>query len=134
MLRMSLPLHDPKNAAAECAYGTYFHQPEPGVEYSMHRFVDMTDGEDRGLCAANDGKYTYVLEKGCLEMPLARSAIFAQGNGKNWYNPVEGYEYADQGVQEFTFLLRPHGETLSQENRHQLAEQAEPSAAILLYR
>src|SRR5699024_7753311 len=33
MLRMSLPLHDAKNAAAECAYGTYFHQPEPGVEY-----------------------------------------------------------------------------------------------------
>ena len=131
MLRMSLPLCSPENAAAECAYGTYFHQPEPGVEYSMHRFVDMTDNEGRGLCAVNDGKYTYVLEKGCLELPLARSAIFAQGSGKNWYNPIEGYEYADQGVQEFTFLLCPHGKSLSQTKRHQLAQQAEKRCLIL---
>ena len=57
MLKMSLPLAQCRNAAAECAYGTYCHRPEEGTEYSMHRFLDMTDEKGRGLCTANDGKY-----------------------------------------------------------------------------
>lgn len=125
MLRASLPLCGAKTVAAECAYGTFFHEPENGVEYSMHRFADASDESGRGLLTVNDGKYAYVLQDGALELPLARSAIFAQGNGVGWYNPVEGYEYADQGVHSFTLQLRPHGEALSQEERFREAAQAD---------
>ena len=125
MLRISYPLKAKGQAASECAYGTYFHTPRTGNEYSMHRFLDLTDAEGRGLCTSNDGKYAYVMEGGRLEFPMARGAIFAQGNGKNWYNPVEGYLYADQGTQEFTFFLAPHGRKYDQSQRYRLAELAE---------
>lgn len=116
---------------AECAYGTYLHTPEDGVEYSMHRFLDVTDGEGRGLCTANDGKYDYVIQDGRLEFPVARAAIFAQGSGKNWYNPGEGYTYADQGEQEFTFFLAPHGGKYTQSQRYRLAALAEKRCLYL---
>lgn len=125
MLRASLPLRGAKSVAAECAYGTFFHEPENGKEYSMHRFADAFDESGRGLLTINDGKYAYVLQEGALDLPLARSAIFAQGNGVGWYNPVEGYEYADQGVHSFTLWLRPHGEELSQEERFRMAASAD---------
>lgn len=125
MLRMSVPLKDCIHAAAECAYGTYHHQPEGGVEYSMHRFLDMADGTGRGLCTSNDGKYCYVIEQERLEFPLTRAGIFAQGSGKNWYNPLEGYQYADQGIQEFAFCIAPHGRPWSQPERYRLAGLAE---------
>lgn len=108
MLRMSIPLRRCVNAAAECAYGTYKHRPESGVEYSMHRYLDVTDDRGRGLCTSNNGKYCYVMEQERLEFPLARAAIYAQGSGKNWYQPLEGYTYADQGYQVITFCMAPH--------------------------
>ena len=111
--------------SAECAYGTNTHIPENGKEYNMHRFVDVYDREKRGLYVANNEKYCYVSEDGCLEIPLARAAIFAQGSGKNWYNPVEGYTYADLGMQHLTFSLVPHGTALLPAERYELAERLE---------
>jgi alpha-mannosidase len=52
---------------------------------------------------------------------VARSAIYAQGYGKNWYNPLESYEYADIGKQAFTFVLRPHGEALPVAEAYRMA-------------
>lgn len=131
MLRMSCPLNNCRRVAAECAYGTYVHTPEEGTEYSMHRFVDVTDKGGRGLCVANNGKYAYVMEDGQIEVPLSRAAIFAQGGGKNWYNPLEGYTYADQGMQEFTFLFAPHGKEFSGKERYRLAALVQKSYLYL---
>ena len=64
-------------------------------------------------------------ENESLEFPLARAAIFAQGSGKNWYNPLEGYTYADQGNQQFTFYLAPHGGRWNQRERYHLAALAQ---------
>ncbi|MDE6917423.1 MAG: alpha-mannosidase [Lachnospiraceae bacterium] len=124
MLHMQLPLASDRAAVlAECACGTVRHAEADGEERSMHRFLDVTQTGQAGLCIANDGKYTYVLRNNVLRLPLARSAIFAQGSGKNWYNPLEGYEYADIGSQEFCFLLRPHGQAISQKERYRMAGQ-----------
>lgn len=122
MLHMELPLSvSDAEVFAECAYGTVHHAEADGGERSMHRFIDVTQTGQPGLCIANDVKYTYVLNGNVLRLPLARSAIFAQGCGKNWYNPLEGYEYADIGSQEFCFLLRPHGAALDQRERYRMA-------------
>lgn len=125
MLCMELPLKvTDAELAAECAYGMVWHTEADGEERSMHRFLDVTQRGAEGLCTANDGKYTYTLSGAILRFPLARSAIYAQGSGKNWYNPLEGYEYADIGKQEFTFLLRPHGGPIDQRERYRLAARA----------
>lgn len=122
MLHMEFPLRlDHARVFAECAYGTVRHADADGGERSMHRFLDVTQAGQAGLCIANDGKYTYVLNGNVLRLPLARSAIFAQGCGKNWYNPLEGYEYSDIGSQTFCFLLRPHGAAADQRERYRMA-------------
>lgn len=124
MLLMDLPVSG-TTTASDCAYGQVIRQITDTEEYSMHKFVDVLDEKEAGLLIVNDGKYTYRLfgnSERSLQLPLARSAIYAQGNGKNWYNPIEGYEYADIGGQDFIFHLYPHGQKLAREERQALAE------------
>ena len=125
MLKMELPLGiETPEVYREAAYCTACTPVKDGQEYSMHRFVDITREKQEGLYLANDGKYAFSTEQGRLCIPIARSAIFAQGNGKNWYNPIEGYEYTDLGKQKFTFVLRPHGKALCSKERYRMAESA----------
>lgn len=81
-------------------------------DYYMHRFLDVTSAGKEGLAVANDSKYCFSMKDGTLLLTLARSAMYAQGNGRNWYNPLETYEYTDIGKLKFTFVLRPHKEEL----------------------
>lgn len=135
-LLMEYPLvQNDSLVAREAAYCVHTGQPDYNKESSMQRFLDVTEGE-AGLYTANDGKYAFVLrkdektKKNTLTIPVARSAIYAQGNGVNWYNPCEGYEYTDTGRQEFTFILRPHGKSLEDGEYYRAAERC---AKTLLY-
>lgn len=131
MLKINFPLNVQDNFVyAQTAYGTAMRHIADEAEYSMQRFLDVTEHGKEGLCIANDGKYAFSMQEDELSVPIARSAIFAQGNGKNWYNPLEGYEYADIGQQTFTLVLKPHGKALSVGERHRLAKAADP---VLLY-
>lgn len=131
MLKVSYPVAVQDNLVyQESAYCTVARHIEDTAEYSMHRFVDITQRGMEGLYAANNGKYTFVLDNNNLQFPVARSAIYAQGNGLNWYNPVEGYEYTDIGKQEFTFVLRPHGTALNSDERYKIAAMAEKALII----
>lgn len=134
MLKIEYPLtlQNPE-ALRESAYEAVRTRALDGQEYSMHRFLDITERRmqntqtepcGQGFCLANDGKYAFSMEGSRLCVPIARSAIYAQGNGKNWYNPIEGYEYTDMGKQEFVFLLRPHGSALSAHEHYRMAEAA----------
>ena len=125
MLKMEFPLAmAEKKVWREAAYQGVCTSVQDGQEYSMHRFVDAVGPDGAGLCIANDAKYAFSMEGNRLCFPVARSAIYAQGNGVNWYNPIEGYEYTDLGKQEFTFLLSPHGKGLSNRDRYRLAQAA----------
>lgn len=125
MLKMALPLCcKDRLIFEESAYYTEKRRVVEGREYSMHTFVDVTQQGKEGLLAANDCKYVFSVEEGALCFPLARSAIYAQGNGKDWYNPIEGYCYTDIGKQEFTYWLCPHGSALTGAERYRLARRA----------
>ncbi len=135
-LLMEIPLKQSHTRVfRESAYGIYRDEAYFGKEGCMQRFLDVTE-EGAGLCVANDAKYAYVLNKDpetgsvSVSLPLARSGIYAQGNGVDWYNPSEGYEYTDMGKQEFTFLLRPHGKALKAGEYYR---QAERCAKPILY-
>ena len=125
MVKMEFPLSAKGTRVfREAAYQSVCTPVRDGQEYSMHRFVDVTGEKGAGLYVANDGKYAFSLEENRLSFPVARSAIYAQGNGVNWYNPIEGYDYTDLGKQEFTFLLSPHGGAISNRERYRMAEAA----------
>ncbi len=131
MLKLCYPLAGQADVVyREAAYQTVSGPVKDCVEYSMHRFVDATRQGQSGLCVANDCKYAFQMENNALTFPIARSAIYAQGQNIDWYNPVEGYEYTDIGKQEFVFTLRPHGRALTNGQRYR---QAEKAAGMLLY-
>ncbi len=56
------------------------------------------------LCVANDSKYGYDTEDGCVRMTVLRSAIYADHFG----NRDEFCEYMDQGRHEFYYSLFPY--------------------------
>lgn len=135
-LLVEYPLdQDNSMIARETAYGIHKGQPEYQTECCMQRFLDVTKVQ-AGLYVSNDSKYAFVLrkdemtQKNILAFPIARSAIYAQGNGINWYNPSEGYEYTDIGKQEFTFILRPHGKGMGEGEYYRAAERC---AKTILY-
>ncbi len=108
-------------AISECSYGTVYRDITDTDEYFMHRFLDVTNNNKEGLFIANDGKYSFNMEDNNLFLTVVRSAIYAQGNSKNWYNSLESYEYTDIGKQSFNLILKPHKESMSQYKRYELA-------------
>jgi alpha-mannosidase len=90
-------------------------------EYYMHRFLDVASQGREGLAVSNDSKYSFSFHKDTLLLTIARSAMYAQGNGRNWYNPLESYEYTDIGKIPFTLVLRPHGEELAVDELYRMA-------------
>ena len=108
-IHMALPRQGRDQLTAEKAYGEYRHKAAETMDYCMHRYVDLTDQDDRGLLLVNDSKYAYSVRPDSLNIILSRNAIMAQGYGKNWYRDTEDYYYADLGMQRFSFLLYPHG-------------------------
>ncbi|MDF2544087.1 MAG: alpha-mannosidase [Herbinix sp.] len=111
--KIGLPLgFEIPDTKAEGSYGTISRTIIDEDEYYMHRFLDAANEQGKGLAIANDSKYSFSMSHGMLLLTVARSAVYAQGNGRNWYCPLESYEYTDIGKNQFTYVIRPHGEEL----------------------
>lgn len=108
---------------AETAYGTLERViQEDASEFYMQRFLDVSSLNGSGLAIANNGKYAFNMTEGRTQITLCRSAIYAQGNGPDWYNEAETYRYTDIGEQTFWLALRPHGKSLRQYELYKMAE------------
>ena len=114
MLKWCIPLQVENPVThAESAYGITERQQEhvqmPYNEFYMHRYVDIASANGQGITLANNSRYSFGLNGSELELVLARSSIYAQGNNVNWYEPLETYDYADQGKIGFKLAVLPHG-------------------------
>ena len=107
---------------AEAAYGMVSRTICDNVEYNMQRFLDVSGRAGCGLAIANDGKYAFNMEEGRVQITVARSAIYAQGNSPDWWNQHETYEYTDIGTQTFRLVLKPHGGVLPAGELHRIAD------------
>lgn len=107
---------------AETAYGVWNREIEDNSEYYMQRFLDCSDAQGRGLAVSNDGKYAFNMQDGRMQITVARSAIYAQGNSPDWYNEQESYQYMDIGMQTFWLALKPHGDVLPNSELYRMAE------------
>lgn len=132
LLKLAVPMADIAATAAETAYGVHRRVREDDTEYNMQRFLDVCDSRGAGLTIANDGKYAFNIDRGEVRLTLLRSAIFAQGNSKDWYNTVETYEYTDLGEHRAEFLLRPHLAPASGSELYGLAERLSTPCQYLL--
>lgn len=97
-------------ATHEIPYGSIV-RPADGSEEAAQTWVDVTgvlpDGRTAGLAVVNDGKHAHDVRGADVGITAARSPVLA------WHEPKEldddeEYDYLDQGLQEFTYLLVPH--------------------------
>jgi alpha-mannosidase len=87
-------------------------RPNAGSEEVGQAWVDISGVLDGGMSAGwallNDGKYGYDVRGSEIGMTAARSPVYC------WHHPHQldpevRYEYLDQGRQEFSYALVPHG-------------------------
>jgi alpha-mannosidase len=95
-----------ERATFEVPYG-HVERPAGGDEEPAQAWVDVS-ADGAGLSILNDCKYGHDVKGGDIGITAARSPIFA------WHEPAlvdpDGiYDYLDQGRQEFTYRLLPHG-------------------------
>ena len=109
---------------AETSYGVLHREIKDTDEYYMHRFLDVANQEGGGLAIANDGKYAFNMADGRIQLTVARSTIYAQGqtSGPDWQNEYETYEYTDLGEQTFLLTLMPHQAPLENRALRTMAE------------
>lgn len=123
LLKFALPVGEQCcYVRSETAYGCQLRHISDEQEYPMQRFLDASDGEGKGLAIANNGKYAFHMAAGRIQITVARSAIYAQGNGKDWYDEKEDYRYHDMGEQDFTLALYPHGASVENSILYRLAD------------
>lgn len=115
MLKLIFPLNlHFTTVTYEIPYGT-IQRPTNGEEEPGQSWVDMSgigrnDGRRLGMSVLNDGKYSYSMREYTMELTALRSPIYAHHVP---YVPEEEGEYTfiDQGRQQFTYALLPHGGT-----------------------
>lgn len=123
MLKIAYPVGKEMNfTKAESSYGVLNRKIEDSAEYYMHGFLDCSNEKGIGLAIANNSKYAFNMEEGRVQVTVARSSIYAQGNSKNWYNEKESYEYTDIGEQVFNFVLCPHKEAVTNSELYRLSK------------
>jgi alpha-mannosidase len=98
-------------ATFEIPYG-HLARPANGSEEAAQAWVDVSgalpDGRRAGLAVLNDGKYGHDVRGGDIGVTAVRSPVYA------WHEPKaldddDLYTFQDQGRQEFTYRLVPHG-------------------------
>ncbi len=99
------------DATFEIPYG-HLARPANGSEEAAQAWVDVSgtlpDGRRAGLAVLNDGKYGHDVLGGDIGITAARSPVYAWHEPKE-LDPDELYTFQDQGRQEFTYRLVPHG-------------------------
>ena len=94
-------------ATYEVPYG-HLERPSNGNEEPAQAWVDVSD-ERAGLAVLNDSKHGHDVRGGEIGMTVARSPVYAWHHPRELDDPQGRYEFLDQGRQDLTYRLVPHG-------------------------
>lgn len=94
----------------EIPYG-YIEKSATGEEEPGQSWFDLsgehTDGVMYGLAIANDCKYSYCINKDEMRLTVLKNAVYAHHDPTKLKEGAQ-YDYVDEGVQEFNYILLPH--------------------------
>lgn len=95
----------------EIPYG-YIEKSANGEEEPGQSWFDFTGEHFKigcmyGLAIANDSKYSYSMDVDEMDLTILKNSVYAHHDPKELEEGVE-YNYVDDGIQEFTYLLIPH--------------------------
>lgn len=117
---------------SESPYGVMRHEGDDD-ELFMHRFVDATRPDGRGLAVTADSLCGFQPRGGDTELLILRSPIFAQGADRSlWMHDYDSYHYMDIGDHHFTLTLTPHGQPMPQRWLYELADLHEQGCLYLV--
>lgn len=112
MLKIKYPVNfNFRRPAYEIPYG-YIEKSANGEEEPGQTWFDFTGehfkkGVMYGLAIANDAKYSYSFDVDEMNLTALKNSVYAHHDPKQLEAGVE-YNYVDDGIQEFSYLLLPH--------------------------
>lgn len=112
ILKLAFPVNASCGQAAyEIPFG-FLEKPCTGMEEPGQRYASL-DGGAVHLAVLNDGKYSFSAKENELRMIAARSCGYAD----HFSDRAVPVELMEQGVQEFRYVLLPHGGDLAEAAR-----------------
>lgn len=109
ILKLAFPVNASCGQAAyEIPFG-FLEKPCTGMEEPGQRYASL-DGGAVHLAVLNDGKYSFSAKENELRMIAARSCGYAD----HFSDRAVPVELMEQGVQEFRYVLLPHGGDLAE--------------------
>lgn len=95
----------------EIPYG-YIEKSANGEEEPGQTWFDMTGEHFKkpimyGLAIANNAKYSYNMDVDAMNLTVLKNSVYAHHDPKVLESETE-YNYVDDGIQEFTYMLIPH--------------------------
>lgn len=82
-------------------------EEEPGQTWFDFTGEHLKKGCMYGLAIANDAKYSYSMDVDEMNLTILKNSVYAHHDPKVLEDDVE-YQYVDDGIQEFTYILMPH--------------------------
>jgi alpha-mannosidase len=100
-----------------------------GVEYPMQTWVDIQD-DHNGVAFLNDSKYSYDVQKNIMRITAIRNSIYADHGGVRKDNEI--YDFIEDGIDEFNFIISPHMAEKSCAKIHKLSAQLNAPPEIVI--
>lgn len=82
-------------------------EEEPGQTWFDFSGEHFQKGVMYGLAIANNAKYSYSFDVDEMNLTVLKNSVYAHHDPKKLEDGVE-YEFVDDGIQEFTYMLLPH--------------------------
>jgi len=112
MLKIKYPVNfNFRKPTYEIPYG-YLEKSANGEEEPGQTWFDFSGehfqkGVMYGLAIANNAKYSYSFDVDEMNLTVLKNSVYAHHDPKKLEEGVE-YEFVDDGIQEFSYLLLPH--------------------------
>jgi len=113
-LKLAFPANvEAEKAVCEIPYGV-IERDATGEEEPALAWVDISGRSSKtnrraGLAIVNDAKYGYDVKNGEIRITVLRSPPYSFHSPPAEYKPSGKYQWVDQGKQEFTYWILPHG-------------------------
>ena len=82
-------------------------EEEPGQTWFDFSGEHLQKGVMYGLAIANNAKYSYSFDVDEMNLTVLKNSVYAHHDPKKLEDGVE-YEFVDDGIQEFMYMLLPH--------------------------
>ncbi|MCB9125177.1 MAG: alpha-mannosidase [Caldilineaceae bacterium] len=113
MVKLAFDVDTPAPQATHDIPFGWIVRPCDGSEFPTHMWMDVSgpdaDGAQLGAALLNDGKYGCDVTGSTMRLTILRCVPYAYHKPPHTFGLRRRYDWVDQGAQEFTVVVCPHG-------------------------